>query len=154
MFAPIDSEALRTHWYFNGLGFFGVEQGTGRGMRRFLRVGEAILQNLELPCLVLTPEGRFTDPDDRPLELKSGLSALLNRLTERAPSVYPLALQYQPTETGKVAVWASLGRKVPVLEERSKLHTLLERSLEEALDRNAERIRTGRRVTDILEEKI
>ncbi len=102
-FAPIDATAVRKYGFFRRLGFFGIEAGTPRGAARFLRVAEAILSG-PASTLWLTPQGRFTDVRERPVELRPGLGHLAARLDrprpplpaagERRVQFIPLAIEY------------------------------------------------------------
>ncbi len=135
VFAPIDAEALKTHWYFQGLGFFGVDQNSVQGLRDFLKIGESVLRNVDRACLVVTPEGRFTDPNERPVVFRRGLSALLSRM--RGVSAHPLALKYSGTESGKQTVSAHVGNAIDTERlSRHELHSALEQSMERTLDLN------------------
>jgi hypothetical protein len=150
VFAPIDSEALKTHWYFRGLGFFSVHQNSVRGLRDFLRVGESILRNVERPCLILTPEGRFTDPAQRPVVFRRGLSTLLHRV--KCVPAHPLALDYLTTgdETRTVSAYVGKATNTDGLT-RSQLHSALEQDMQRALDFNA---RPDLHRRNILEESL
>lgn len=90
-FAPIDAAMLKRYKMFGKLGFFGVEQGSGRGAIQFLRTAEAILQSPE-NLLAITPQGRFADVRERPVHFEAGLGHLAKRV-ERALFV-PVALEY------------------------------------------------------------
>ena len=90
-FAPIDSAMLERYGFFQHLGFFGVEQGTGRGARTFLRTAHALLSSPR-HALWLTPQGRFTDVRERPPGLQNGLGALATR--EPHAVFIPLAIEY------------------------------------------------------------
>ena len=90
-YGPIDAQALARYRFFARLGFFGVPPGTRRGAATFLRLGRAILQQ---PATVLwvTPQGRFSDPRQRPIRFQPGLGHLARHI-ERGVFV-PLALEY------------------------------------------------------------
>lgn len=90
-YAPMDAGALRRYRFFARLGMFGVEAGTPRGAREFLRTGRAILAR---PGNVLwvTAQGRFVDARTRPPAVQPGVAHLVRGL-ERA-TVLPLALEY------------------------------------------------------------
>ena len=105
-FAPIEADALARYPFFERLGFFGVEQGQGHGMRRFLRTSHAILERPG-SALWITPQGTFADPRSRPLALKPGLGSLISRL-DRAV-VVPLALEYAWWEERKPEALARFG---------------------------------------------
>jgi 1-acyl-sn-glycerol-3-phosphate acyltransferase len=90
-FAPVDAAMLQRYKFFARLGFFGVEQHTRRGARRFLRVSEVILQSPR-HLLALTPQGRFADARERPVRFAAGLGHLAAR---QSPAVFlPLAIEY------------------------------------------------------------
>ena len=90
-YAPIEARALSRYRFFTRLGFFGVEPGTARGATTFLRAGQAILAQPNV-ALWITPEGRFTDPRERPVTLRPGIGHLASRL--RTGVFLPLALEY------------------------------------------------------------
>jgi 1-acyl-sn-glycerol-3-phosphate acyltransferase len=90
-YAPIDAEALESYGFFARLGFFGVEQGSRRGARRFLETSAAICEN-DRTGLWITPQGQFTDPRQRPQVLAPGLAHLIRRLDRGV--VLPVALEY------------------------------------------------------------
>ncbi len=90
-YAPIEAAALSRYRFFERLGFFGVEPGTVGGARRFLTVAERVLKQPDA-VLWITAGGRFADPRERPVRLRSGLGHLISRLDQVV--VLPLALEY------------------------------------------------------------
>ena len=78
-FSPIDAAALTRYRILSRLGFFGVEQKTGRGAIQFLRTAEKILRRPG-HILALTPQGRFADPRERPVRFEPGLGHLAARV--------------------------------------------------------------------------
>ncbi len=90
-YAPIDSEALKKYKFFAKLGMFGVEAGSFASHRKFLDIGEQLLQQPN-SALWVTAQGRFADPRERPLRLSSGLAHLLARIQTFA--VIPAAVEY------------------------------------------------------------
>jgi len=134
---PIDAVALERYRFFARLGFFGVEQGTARGARQFLRASEAVLRN-PLAMLWLTPQGRFADVRERPLRFQAGLGHLASRL-ERA-TVVPLVLELAFWEERLPEILVRLG--VPTAVQRSDPHrkepaawtALFEARMAEAMD--------------------
>jgi 1-acyl-sn-glycerol-3-phosphate acyltransferase len=90
-FAPMEGAALGRYRFFERLGMFGVESGTVRGARTFLRTGCAILAR---PGTVLwvTAQGRFADPRQRPPGVRPGVARLVRELGRSV--VLPLALEY------------------------------------------------------------
>jgi 1-acyl-sn-glycerol-3-phosphate acyltransferase len=89
-FAPMDAEALARYGILRRLGIFPVETRSARGAAQFLRTGKAILADGGV--LWVTPQGRFVDARERPLEFKPGLAALA---VKAAPcKVLPLAIEY------------------------------------------------------------
>lgn len=89
--APIDAEGLRKYPFLWRAGFFPVERDSLAGARRFLDQAGALCQQPGV-AIWITPQGRFVDPRERPVELESGLGHLLHRL-DRAV-VWPLAMEY------------------------------------------------------------
>ncbi len=89
-YAPMDAVALRKYRILTWLGVFPVEVSSARGAVRFLRTGEAILRGGGV--LWVTPQGRFADVRERPLEFKPGMAALAARVPGCA--VLPMAIEY------------------------------------------------------------
>jgi 1-acyl-sn-glycerol-3-phosphate acyltransferase len=89
-FAPIDAAALQKYKFFAKLGFFPVTRDR-RGALHFLRTAEAVL-NHPSHILLVTPQGRFADTRERPVEFKPGLGHLALRMPDVA--FVPLALDY------------------------------------------------------------
>jgi 1-acyl-sn-glycerol-3-phosphate acyltransferase len=90
-FAPIEEAMLDKYRFFRRLGFFGVEPGSARGARSFLRIGRAICQQQDC-AMWITAQGQFTDVRARPIVLRPGLAHLLPHV-KRAILV-PLAIEY------------------------------------------------------------
>lgn len=78
-FSPIDATALTRYKLFLRLGFFGVEPKTSRGAIQFLRTAEKILRQRD-HILAFTPQGRFADARERPVQLEPGLGHLAARV--------------------------------------------------------------------------
>jgi 1-acyl-sn-glycerol-3-phosphate acyltransferase len=90
-FAPIDAAALEKYRFFRKLGFFPVEQGTRRGAIQFLRTSAAILQSPH-HILWMTPQGRFADARERPVQFRHGIGSLA---AAAGHAVFlPLAVEY------------------------------------------------------------
>lgn len=147
-YGPIDAAALEQYGFFRRLGFFGVEPGTVGGARRFLRVAGELLERRDT-ALWITPEGRFTDPRQRPVRLRPGLGRLAGRLAERPGGavLLPLALEYPfweerfPEALLRFGEPVDVAREVARHRERGKgdpsprdWDALLARRLEEAQD--------------------
>jgi 1-acyl-sn-glycerol-3-phosphate acyltransferase len=90
-FAPIDEAALRQYGFFKQLGFYGIEQKSMRGAMMFLRTTCGLL-GLAQNMVWLTPQGRFVDVRQRPLQLRHGVGALGARMEKVA--FVPLAIEY------------------------------------------------------------
>jgi len=90
-FAPMDAAALERYGIFRHIGVFGVEMQTARGAAQFLRTGKAIVQRGGV--LWVTPQGRFADTRERPLDFKPGLAALAAKM-DGGCTVLPLAIEY------------------------------------------------------------
>lgn len=116
-YAAMDAEALQGYQFFERLGFFGVERGSGRGAVRFLRLGEQLLSVPE-SVLWITPHGRYADVRERPPRLLRGLSTLLSR-TETAV-VLPLALEYGFWSERLPEAFAEFGEPLPGAADGSR----------------------------------
>ena len=154
LFGPIEGEALRKHWYFEGLGFFGIQTSSVAGYRRFIQTSQAILSEVNQACLLLTPEGTFADPAARPLQLKRGLAQLLATFAE-PPSVYPLAVDYRLGAAAKPTAWLTLGRALRFEPEMgaAEIQTLLTERLAQTMDANAARVQKGGFEKNLLESR-
>jgi 1-acyl-sn-glycerol-3-phosphate acyltransferase len=93
-YAPMDATALARYRILRRVGIFPVEMNAARGAVQFLRTGETIVRGGGV--LWVTPQGRFVDARERPLEFKAGLAALAVRVAEveGACRVLPLAIEY------------------------------------------------------------
>jgi len=93
-YAPMDAAALERYGILKRIGIFPVELKTARGAVQFLRTGEAILKGGGV--LWVTPQGRFCDPRERPLEFKPGMAALAARAAASSGecTLLPLAIEY------------------------------------------------------------
>ena len=115
-FAPIEAAMLKRYKMFGKLGFFGVEQGSGRGAIHFLRTGEAILRSPQA-LLAVTPQGRFADVRERPVRFEGGLGHLAVRI-EQALFV-PVALEYVFWDERLPEILVRLGDPVQVRPEHA-----------------------------------
>lgn len=89
-YAPMDAAALLKYKFFARLGFFGVEQSSVSGARRFLEIGRQIA-GLRNTVLWITAQGRFSDVRERPVKLAPGLAHLLKYCPDAI--VFPLAIE-------------------------------------------------------------
>ena len=115
-FAPIDAAMLKRYRMFGKLGFFGVEQRSRRGGIHFLRTAEAILKSPQA-LLAVTPQSRFADVRERPVQFGAGLGHLAKRV-ERALFV-PVALEYAFWEERLPEILMRFGEPVQVRREHS-----------------------------------
>lgn len=109
-YVPIEGAALEKYRFFSKLGFFGVD-GTVGGTRRFLETGGRILEQPDA-MLWITAQGRFTDPRQRPVELRPGLGRLLAGSWAES-NVLPLALEYPFWDERFPEALARFGRPIP-----------------------------------------
>ena len=90
-YGPMDEAMLNRYPFFRRIGIFGVEQEGRLGAARFLSTSLAILSDPRR-MLWVTAQGRFADPRERPLALRSGVAHLMARSPEAV--ALPLALEY------------------------------------------------------------
>ncbi len=120
--------------FFEKLGFFGVEAGTARGARRFLSASQEILSRPDT-ALWIAAEGRFTDPRERPVRLRSGVGHLASRIRDAV--LLPLALEYPFWEERSGEALARFGEEIPTGDadlDAADWTPILEEGLESALD--------------------
>jgi 1-acyl-sn-glycerol-3-phosphate acyltransferase len=90
-FAPMDASALQRYGILKHIGIFPVEMNSARGAAQFLRTSLTVLA--EGGVLWITPQGRFADNRERPLQFKPGLAALAARVPSGC-TLLPLAIEY------------------------------------------------------------
>jgi 1-acyl-sn-glycerol-3-phosphate acyltransferase len=138
-YAPMAVDALEQYRFFARLGFFGLATGTRQGAATLLRVAQAMARQPQT-ALWITPEGQFTDPRQRPVQLQPGLGHLARRLT--AAVFVPLALEYPFWEERFPEALACFGEAVLVDQLPSRRArdwtALLASRLEATQDRLAE----------------
>jgi 1-acyl-sn-glycerol-3-phosphate acyltransferase len=105
-FAPIDSDMLERYRFFRRLGFFGVEHHSLLGAATFLRIGRALLASSQ-NILWITPQGRFMDVRERPLNFQPGLAKLAGLLPGVA--FLPLAVEYSFWTKARPEILVSFG---------------------------------------------
>lgn len=108
-FAPIEGLMLERYRFFKHLGFFGVEQQTAMGARKFLRTMRAILASSR-NAVWMTPQGRFMDVRERPLRLQSGLGALATQ--SQSALFVPLAIEYTFWNEPRPEILISFGEPI------------------------------------------
>lgn len=134
-FAPIDSDMLQRYRFFRRLGFFGVEQHSRVGAATFLRISRALLASSQ-NILWITPQGRFKDVRERPLNFQPGLAKLAGWLPGVA--LLPLAVEYSFWTEARPEILVSFGPPI-ISGKRPELDTvgwkhLLSRCLENLQD--------------------
>ncbi len=130
-FAPMDASALLRYPIFRRLGVFGIELNSRRGAAQFLRTGLRVLAGNGV--LWVTPQGRFADPRERPLEFKPGLAALAAKVPGGC-TVVPLAIEYPFWNERLPECLLYLGEPVRVMgESAEEVERRLERALLDAM---------------------
>jgi 1-acyl-sn-glycerol-3-phosphate acyltransferase len=133
-YGPIDAAGLNKYRFFEKLGFFGVEPGGARGARRFLAVSQEILARPDT-ALWIAAEGRFSDPRERPVRLRSGIGHLASRVRDAV--LLPLAIEYPFWEERSPEALARFGEEIPTGDAdlgAADWTPILEEGLESALD--------------------
>ena len=131
-FAPMDEESLKQHDILAKIGIFGVRKDSSRGAAQFLRTGKAIVAAGGV--LWVTPQGRFADARERPLNFKPGLARLAAKL-DGGCTLLPLAIEYVFWDERKPEVLMHFGRPVRVLGgDVEQLSSCLEANLLESME--------------------
>ncbi len=111
VYSPIDLRMLECYKMFGRLGFFGVEQGSSRGAACFLQVSKAVLKTPG-NILAVTPQGRFVDARERPINFQGGLGHLASRVGP--VDFFPMAVEYVFWEERLPEVLVRFGQPVRV----------------------------------------
>jgi 1-acyl-sn-glycerol-3-phosphate acyltransferase len=119
-FAPIEAKMLERYRFFKHLGFFGVER-SAIGAKKFLRTTRAITASSRR-ALWITPQGRFMDVRERPLELQRGLGALAAQ--SKNIMFLPLAIEYAFWTERRPEILASFGK--PIISGDKAVHSATE----------------------------
>lgn len=88
---PIDARMVAKYPFMPRIGIFGVEQDEARGAAIFLAAAREIFARPS-DVFVITAQGRFADPRERPVRLEPGIA----HLPGLAPAIafVPLAVEY------------------------------------------------------------
>ena len=134
-FAPIDKASLQAYGFFKQLGFYGVEQNSSRGAMTFLQTTCELLGS-ERNMVWLTPQGRFADVRQRPLQLRPGIGRLADRMKKVV--FVPLAIEYTLWTEPRLEILVGFGR--PTIPEKAPRQNsrdwteFFSKALEEAQD--------------------
>jgi 1-acyl-sn-glycerol-3-phosphate acyltransferase len=133
-YGPIDAGTASRYELFARMGFFEVEVGSARGARRFLTLSQEILGRADA-ALWVPAEGRFTDPRERPVRLRTGIGYIASRV--RQAVLLPLAVELPFWEAQLPEALARFGEEIPAGEagmSAGDWTEVLEDRLESALD--------------------
>lgn len=154
-YAPIDAKAVEKYAFFKRLGFFGVAIDTPRGAAQFFRVANEVLGH-PWNLLWVTPQGRFADVRERPVQFKSGLGHIASRFGRTASILQtrpnrvqfvPLAIEYTFWHERLPEILLHFGEPIEVhaatahQREPDDWTQLLEQRLQSAMDSLAEESR-------------
>lgn len=137
-FGPIDAEMLERYRFMARIGVFGVPQTGARGAARFLHTGRCILGEPDR-VMWITAQGRFADPRERPLNLRSGAAHLLARCPQ--VQAVPMAIEYPFWSERRPEALLAFGAPVEAApsEGPDALATRLEAALTDTADTLATR---------------
>ncbi|MDZ4754289.1 MAG: lysophospholipid acyltransferase family protein [Phycisphaerae bacterium] len=90
-YAPMDADQLQQFRFMRRLGMFGIDPNDHRSMPAMLRYLDGVRDSSPHMLLMITPEGRFTDPRV-PLLVRPGAAAVAARLGVR--SAVAVAVEY------------------------------------------------------------
>lgn len=113
-FAPIDAAALQRYGLLHRLGFYGVEAQSTCGALNFLRTTRAILRDPR-NAVWITPQGRFSDDRERPVQLQAGLGALAARGEHL--TFLPLAIEYTFWTEPQPEMLVAFGEPIDLADE-------------------------------------
>ncbi len=143
-YVPIDARALKRYALFEPLGFYGVEP-SAEGAVAFLRTTSAILSQAG-NAVWLTAQGKFSDPRERPVELRPGVGHLIRRLEDVL--VVPLAIEYPFWQERYPEALASFGEPIPVGRGRDRSPDEWTEAVQAALTRTMDALSADARTQD------
>lgn len=138
-YTPIDASMLERYGIFRKLGYIGIDrESKSSASRQFLRISEAVLQQPG-SMIWLTPQGRFVDPRDRPIQFERGIAHIAKRVP--GTQFLPLAIEYPFWEESRPEALVHLGKPLAMdaTLTAKEITKELERVLESAQDFLAER---------------
>jgi 1-acyl-sn-glycerol-3-phosphate acyltransferase len=89
-FGPMDEGMLRKYAFMKRIGLYGIDTDSMRGAAKFLAVSKGILSEPGT-AIWMTPQGRFCDVRQRPLEFQAGIAHLAR---DTATLFVPVAFEY------------------------------------------------------------
>jgi 1-acyl-sn-glycerol-3-phosphate acyltransferase len=113
----MDAASVDKYKIFKHIGIYPIEQDAIRGAAAFLRTTCAIL-SVDGNIVWLTPQGRFTDVRERPIQLRPGIGALAARMPQ--VEFVPLAIEYTFWTEPRPEVLISLGEATVPSREISR----------------------------------
>lgn len=116
-YSPIDAKGLAKYPFLERLGFFGIELGSRQGGLTFLRTGQAVLSQPR-NAMWITGQGKFTDPRERPVQLREGIGHLVRKLDQVV--VLPLAVEYPFWEERFPEALALFGEPIEIVHGRER----------------------------------
>lgn len=126
-YAPMDAVSLERYGILKQIGVFAVDLTSLRGAAQFIRGSLKVLAKGGV--LWVTPQGRFSDSRERPLQFKPGLATLAAKVPGGC-TVQPVAIEYVFWNERLPEVLLHFGDPVYV---DGKLAAELEQPLETAL---------------------
>lgn len=136
-YAPIDAQMLEKYGFFGRMGAYGVDLESPKGARDFLSASADILARDDAAIWVAA-QGRFMDVRARPLDLKPGIS----RLVEIAPHAQyiPVAIEYDFWEQRGGEAFVAYGDVLSGADLVDMEREARRQHLEDALTRVADRL--------------
>jgi 1-acyl-sn-glycerol-3-phosphate acyltransferase len=133
-FAPMEAEALSHYGFFRKIGAFAVDNTSPRAGGQFLRQAKQVLSQPKA-ILWTTPEGRFTDVRQRPIDWKLGTASLTRELGRRGGdcTVVPVAIEYTFWDERLPEVLCSIGEPLFFPASDHQTTAVRNRQLQEAM---------------------
>lgn len=137
-YGPMDAEALKKYGFMRRLGMFPVEADSRRGAVDFLAISRGLLHDPNA-TLWLTPQGRFSDPRERPVGFRPGIAHLARDLPDVC--LVPIAIEYPFWIEKRPEALMHMADPIDARAEGpmsvGEWNDFLERRLESAMDRLA-----------------
>jgi 1-acyl-sn-glycerol-3-phosphate acyltransferase len=134
-YAPMDEAQLRRYPFFSRLGIIGVDRGSLRGAREFVRYSRTLLEGRPR-ALCITPQGEFACNSARPIQFQPGVGFVARELSAFFVSTVVLDYEFWTEKRPEAFISVRPLERItvgPDFDRRAFVHAL-ERKMEIHLD--------------------
>lgn len=138
MYAMMFQKGLKKFRFFRKLGGFSMNPGSIADIQRSLRYSVELLSEASDRAMWLFPQGAIQHQEIRPIQLMSGLGAMVERMYDL--QVIPVVFYYTYDQDRKPSVYIRITDAL-VLDEECRKRKIATRIAQEALETRLDRLR-------------